>query len=589
MTDRLLGPTGPERKRRLRLLIPLFMVCLIVGAIGASSAGALTTSSPPSFTFVKDEDCTKTPACADDQPGQKDLSAHAVASPSPGDLWVAWKWDELSLSGGNTGDACALFDTGAPNVGRVNFAVCVTIAGNPAVQSTNSPRIYTCGDGKVDRCTSTYTLRPKPYGTACAVNQSGVDRTDPWHSGQQDTTALCHIDLNDVGGATSAKLVNTCSYPSQEPTSDPSDCVLIPRDAFLTIAKNAGSDTTTNFNFTVSGGASATPTVTAGSSTTIAIKSGTATSVTEQLPSTDWQFVSATCTGGTNNGTAITNGRSGIIAASDATVTCTFTNALTPPGVLTINKSCPSGAHATTDRFQPKDGTANAGSAIACEGSTTYSPAPNTAYTITEAGAGTPAANLANYTTTYSNGCSGSLARGATATCTITNTLKAAPVVTINKSCPSGPHATTDRFQPKDGTADAGSAIACDGSTTYSPAPDTAYTITEAGAGTPAANLANYTTTYSNGCSGNLARGATATCTITNTLRTFTVVTFVCEGGQLYESSVTFDGQTKLSLAHNATLPTGVDEQKLCSDITTGARFTDKKSGTKTGSVTITP
>jgi hypothetical protein len=124
---------------------------LVIG-IGASSAGALTTSSPPTFTFVKDEDCSKTPACADDQPGQKDLSAHAVASPTAGDLWVAWKWDVTSLSGGNTGDACALFDTGAPRVGGVNFAVCVTIAGNPAVQVAHtSPRIYTCGDAKVDR------------------------------------------------------------------------------------------------------------------------------------------------------------------------------------------------------------------------------------------------------------------------------------------------------------------------------------------------------------------------------------------------------------------------------------------------------
>ena len=36
---------------------------------------------------------------------------------------------------------------------------------------------------------------------------------------------------------------------------------LIPRDAFLKIVKNAGGDTTTGFNFTVTGGAAATPTV----------------------------------------------------------------------------------------------------------------------------------------------------------------------------------------------------------------------------------------------------------------------------------------------------------------------------------------
>jgi hypothetical protein len=585
MTERILGPQGPKRTQRLRLLFPLIGLCLLFIGIGASSAGALTTSSPPSFTFVKDEDCSKTPACADDQPGQKDLSAHSVASPSPGDLWVAWKWDDLSLSGGNTGDACALFDTGAPNVGKVNFAVCVTIAGNPAAQSGASPRVYTCGDNKVDRCTSTYALVTPPYGTACSVNQSGVDRTDPWHTGQLDTTALCHVDLTDVGGGT-AKLVNTCSYPSQEPTSAPSDCVLIPRDAFLTIAKDAGGNTS-NFNFTVSGGATATPTVAGGSSTTIPIKSATATSVIETLPSADWTFMSATCTGGTNQGTVTTNGRTGITAASDTTVTCTFVNQLKPAPVVTINKLCPNAAHASTDRFQPRNAGSDVGTAIACDGSTSYTATPDTAYSITEAAAGTT--SLSNYTTGYSGGCSGTLARGGTAICTITNTLKPAPVLTINKVCPNGDFVGTDRFQPKDGTADAGSAIACGESTSYTATPDQAYTITEAGWGTPAADLANYTTTYSADCSKTLARGETATCTITNTLRKFTVVTYVCEGDQLYASSVTFDGDTKTSLAHGVVLPDGVSEKTLCSDITGGARFTGKKSGTKNASVSITP
>jgi hypothetical protein len=66
-------------------------------------------------------------------------------------------------------------------------------------------------------------------------------------------------------------------------------------------------------------------------------------------------------------------------------------------------------------------------------------------------------------------------------------------------------------------------------------------------------------------------------------------VTYVCEGDQLYASSVTFDGDTKTSLAHGVVLPDGVSEKTLCSDITGGARFTGKKSGTKNASVAITP
>ena len=79
------------------------------------------------------------------------------------------------------------------------------------------------------------------------------------------------------------------------------------------------------------------------------------------------------------------------------------------------------------------------------------------------------------------------------------------------------------------------------------------------------------------------------TCTITNTLRTFTVVTYVCEGGQLYASSVTFNGSTNTSLAHNAALPGTVTEADLCS-ATMAARFPGTKSGANIGgSVTITP
>ena len=518
------------------------------------------------------------------------------------------------------------------------------------------------------------------------MNQTGIDRTDPWHSGQLDTSAVCHIALADVGGATVSRLVNTCSYPSQQPTSDPSDCVLIPRDAFLKIVKNAGGDTTTNFAFTVSGGNTFSGNVkgstqSVDNSVIVPIKSATATSVSETLPSSDWQFTSASCSGGTNNGSTSGTGVTGITAASDATVTCTFTNALKAPGVLTINKVCSPGPHAATDRFQPKDGSANAGDQIACGGSTTYTPTPNVAFNITEAaGSTTPATSLSNYetpqyssgcsgslargvngtctitntlkaapvvtidkvcspgphaatdrfqpkdgstnagsqiacggstsytatpdvaynitevagTTTpatslsnyetpqYSSGCSGTLSRGQTATCTITNTLKAAPVVTINKVCPAGPYAATDEFQPKDGSTNAGSQIACGGSTSYTATPNVAYNITEvAGTTTPATSLSNYgTPQYSSGCSGTLSRGQTATCTITNTLRTFTVITLVCEGSNLHASSVKFDGVTKTSLA-NAGLPGGLDPATVCG--LGGARFTDKTTGTYTG------
>ena len=135
MTQAILGTDGSKRRRNLRWLLPLVGLAAVLSVTVFTQAGgaALSLSNPPTFTFVNDENG------ADDQPGQKDLSAQAVAVPSPGDLWVAWKWDVTSLSGGNTGDACALFDTNTNS--KVNFAICVTIQGNPATQASTSPRV----------------------------------------------------------------------------------------------------------------------------------------------------------------------------------------------------------------------------------------------------------------------------------------------------------------------------------------------------------------------------------------------------------------------------------------------------------------
>jgi hypothetical protein len=306
-------------------LLGLGLLLVLLPLVLVSQAVALDTTNPPSFTFVNDENG------ADDQPGQKDLSAQAVATPSLNDLWVAWKWDVTSLSGGNTGDACALFDTNTNF--KVNFAVCVTIQGNPAVQAPTSPRVYTCGDGKVDRCTSTYT-QITPISTACSVNQAGVNNTDPFHNGQTDTTAVCHIALSDVGGAGTASLVNTCSYPSQQPTSDPSDCVLIPRDAFIRIAKVATPNSGT-FPFQLDGATTGIvfPTtsnnVATGSETSsyIPIRSDNTHSVKELVPS-GWDLTSASCSGasgtGSSNGTFSVDTISGIDASPDNQITCTF-------------------------------------------------------------------------------------------------------------------------------------------------------------------------------------------------------------------------------------------------------------------------
>jgi hypothetical protein len=297
------------------------LMLLALPLFASQASAALPLTPVPTFTTQNDENG------ADDQPGQKDLSLQGVATPAPGDLWTMWQWDDTGLSGGNTGDACSLFDT--DNDFKVNFSVCVSIGLNPAVQQSGSPRVWTCNDTKVQTCPQ--SAQVTPINTACATN---TNATDPFHNGQKDTQAICHIALADVGGVNSAKLINTCSYPSQSPTSAPSDCVLIPRDAFITIQKSATPDAGSfPFRLGPTATAATNPVVftAAGSQTssTIAIRSGIALSIKEDVPA-NWAIDSPapTCSGatgnGTSNGTFTLDTINNLTAASDNVIACVF-------------------------------------------------------------------------------------------------------------------------------------------------------------------------------------------------------------------------------------------------------------------------
>jgi uncharacterized repeat protein (TIGR01451 family) len=199
------------------------------------------------------------------------------------------------------------------------------------------------------------------------------------------------------------------------------------------------------------------------------------------------------------------------------TGTCTITNTLKAAPTVTVNKVCPGGKASSGDRFQVKLNQSDTGDPLDCGDSIGVSVTAGAAYAITEGAAGTT--DLANYKSELSDDCSGTLANfGDTATCTITNTLKAAPKVTVDKACPNGKANDGDRFQVKRNGTNVGSALDCDGSTDVTVTAGVAYTITEGAAGT--ADLANYTTSFGEGCSGTLAHfGDTADCTITNTLK----------------------------------------------------------------------
>ncbi len=200
-------------------------------------------------------------AGADDEPGQKDLS-YLVLDYAPGganDIVVKWGWDDTAWSGNNTGDACTLFDTDGD--GFANYSLCITVDEAGAYEAT---RLYTCvADSKSDRCGGPALV---PSVAVASTGTASVQETDPFGtSGRSDndcsdggvtgcliddTVAELGVELSDFGGA-NAKLINVCSYPSQEPNSDPSDCIFTPNNGFLTIRKvDTKSGDTTTFNFT---------------------------------------------------------------------------------------------------------------------------------------------------------------------------------------------------------------------------------------------------------------------------------------------------------------------------------------------------
>jgi hypothetical protein len=179
---------------------------------------ATAAVADPVFVFVPDDQG------ANDEPGQKDLTAQS-SDLDNGTFYTAWKWDDTSWNGKNTGDACSLFDTDSPGNNRVDYAVCATVGGSPA--QILQTRVYSCGDGRADRCTNPTLLASNAGSGWCST---ALVTPGQFGDSAGDTQATCNITLAEAGSGVSdldnGTLLNTCSYPSQEPNSDPSDCVL---------------------------------------------------------------------------------------------------------------------------------------------------------------------------------------------------------------------------------------------------------------------------------------------------------------------------------------------------------------------------
>jgi hypothetical protein len=294
---------------------------------------------------------------ANDEPAQSDLNAFTRADNVSGKIGVQWVWDDVnSWTGtGQTGDACALFDTDVVPDGKVNAAVCVRIKnpnGDPSVISQlalpESPVVYSCTNGKPDRCTGGAAL--SLGNTICEVEKITGETFFTAGEDGADVLAACSIPLSvlQAPANTTPNLLNVCSFPSGVPNSNPFDCVVQPGAGFLVIKKvttpqNGGK----TFSFTVS------PTVVSGTSfsltdnttgdeeTALLAASPGNYSVTEGTLPNGWEFSSATCARQTSptptaTGTAITNGRSGVSITSGETTVCTFTNVESAPTISVV-------------------------------------------------------------------------------------------------------------------------------------------------------------------------------------------------------------------------------------------------------------
>lgn len=166
----------------------------------------------------------------DDETGQKDLSQLSLDTAGlPGSVVAGWSWDDTAWSGNNTGDACSLWDTNGDKL--ADYSLCVTVEGLGQYQNTV---LYTCGNAYSTKCNQ--SLAPVPtFQSTCSA--SVITNSDPFRANAahtankcsgtgcvtDDTVATCQVNMADFPNA---NLLNVCSYPSREPNSDPSDCVL---------------------------------------------------------------------------------------------------------------------------------------------------------------------------------------------------------------------------------------------------------------------------------------------------------------------------------------------------------------------------
>jgi hypothetical protein len=495
---------------------------------------------------------------ANNGPGQKDLTQMGwfedVSNASNPVIDLFWSWDEVTVSGGNTLDGCALFDSNGNTL--IDFAICGSINGKANAMYLKSVTAYTCVDSRNDRCGSPAVqsygssdivgggLKANPLSNPPLATDELTTNTDPFAAGAgspYDTTLRLRIRRSFLPA--NSKLTNVCSYPSTQPNSDPSDCNNPPGSGFLQITKDAHQTEAPykTFSFNVSSNPStatgenncpaATPcnvTATQVQTATLSLLVGTA-SIQEVVP-TGWSLLKSYCgaeSNSNNNPLAVTI-ESGVIAQ------CKFENGL-DVGTIKLTKYVNDAGTFTLSIV----GATTTSKVVGNGGSITATNLPTGSYTLQEANGG---ALLSNYASSYSctvldqNGGQISvfteqgtstgvlqLARNQTIDCAFTNT-RIGGSLTITKTVdntayPGGdpnaksPSDFTYQVYNKDNTVVASGNFG-NGSVSHNLDPNySPYRVVEA-------SVAGYDMTNYTGCVNiDIQSGSQLTCAITNTAR----------------------------------------------------------------------
>ena len=356
-----LRPSAPRKGPRWLALLGVVMGLSVVLGVGLASAAI-----PSGYTVTVDEHG------ANDVPGQVDMTQMGLMASESPDLRIFWSWDSISAwtGSGQTGDACALFDTIGSSGDAdafINFVVCARVNNPTAAPSTvqiapaaaNKPvYIFGCSNKKFDRCTNP-TPRPYAVGDVVAgpfgnLSASGagdlINNSDPFNTSAPNGPGESYpndssIDIRILSTLVPAgvKMVNVCSYPSagNGGNNNPFDCIRTPGAGTLIVNKtvtndNGGTKAYSDFSFTVGSGSSTTGTVAATAfdsdgSISVSVTEGTYSVAEVGLPITGYTTSYANGSNANPNCTSLT-------VTAGGTTTCTITNNDNAPSLTLVKQ-----------------------------------------------------------------------------------------------------------------------------------------------------------------------------------------------------------------------------------------------------------